>query len=106
MAAAIHNEHPDDVPGVPGGPETLINFAKRLKLAELCTDGLGFQNKSYPADVVANPEILQFLEDQLFLVNSVNEDWFWTKAAEVQREEEDHSDIRYGACRNVSSPSP
>ena len=98
LVVSTHDQNPDDlpgIPGVPGSPETLINFAKRLQLAELCTEGLQFQSKPY-SDVVDNPDILQFLEDQLFLANGITDEWFWNKALEVQKGEEDHSDIRYG----------
>jgi len=96
VAAMIHQQNPDEVTGVPGGPETLINFAKHQWLAEVCAETLRYQNRSYPPETVDNPDLTQFIEDQLFLVGAVDDDWFWTKAAEVQRGEEDHSDIRRG----------
>lgn len=81
----------------PNTPVTeLINFAKRRELADICRAALCFQARVPSSETVPeNLEIQGWIEEQFELVGALPEQWFAQKAADVQRREEDHSDIRY-----------
>ena len=74
----------------------LINFAKRREMANVCRQALRFQGRIPSTEhVQENPDIQAWIEEQLEAAASHGEQWFTDKAADVQRREEDHSDIRY-----------
>lgn len=74
----------------------LINFAKRREMADVCRQALRFQGRiPSPEHVQENLDIQAWIEEQFEVAGSRPDTWFAEKAAEVQRREEDHVNIRY-----------
>ncbi|KAF8333089.1 ras guanine nucleotide exchange factor domain-containing protein [Cantharellus anzutake] len=86
--------HPDTVPSkIPA--TMLINFNKRQLVREWCDDALRFQNRKFQPEIEENPELMQFIEEQMDAADSCPDEWFTEKARIVRGGEDDHSDIRY-----------
>jgi len=71
-----------------------VNFKKCQILFDLCNDALQFQHRKYDPELVENPELLQYLEEQLGMVDAYNDKWFWDKAKEVKVCEDQVSDVK------------
>lgn len=73
----------------------LVNFERLRLLSETCRDALRFQNQALPESVIEIPEIYSWLEEHIETAGTLSDEWYQTKAAEVHKREEDHSDIRH-----------
>lgn len=74
----------------------LINFTKCRKVASICQQALRFQGRVPSSEhVQENLEVQAWIEEQFDAGGSYSDKWFMDKAVEVQRREEEHSDIRY-----------
>ncbi|KAF9486355.1 ras GEF [Pholiota conissans] len=74
-----------------------VCFYKRARWYEIVNNILKFQKRKY--NIAPNETSKQFIEGQLAIASSRDQNWFWSKSQEVQHSELAHADIRKGLER-------
>ena len=77
----------------PSNPNiSLISFAKRQRFSDIVSTIL--KHRAKPYDFAEHDPTKTFIEQQLRLASTKDEQWFWDKSAEWQQVELTHADIK------------